>query len=320
VFEDLDSVVSDNVRSFFFNEVDGLSNNDGVLMVGSTNHLELLDPGISKRPSRFDRKYYFPNPDREERVKYCEYWRGKLSDSKDVDFPHRLCTAIADITDGFSFAYMQEAFVAALLVIASRKDEPANGWDQRRGITMWQDSSDSSVDSASPNGADRDLDKYILWREIKLQIKILREGIEGEKSPSFPQFSHEPGHQGKTRQSPPESSYINHQGAMPDAPALNTPRTASYLPSGQRISDIMNSRIDAPSTSTQANINIPTAGTQELSPAGDGIERRAAAAEREWLGKAQAMHDMRAALEASSDPHQLQDLKRAVEDYLFRRY
>jgi hypothetical protein len=82
----------------------------------------------------------------------------------------------------------------------------------------------------------------------------------------------------------------------------------------------MNSRIGATSSSTQANIDIPTTGTQELSPVGDGIERRAAAAEREWLGKAQALHDMQAALEAISDPHRLQDLKRAVEDYLFKRY
>lgn len=47
VFEDLDSIVSDNVRSYFLNEVDGLKNNDGVFMIGSTNHLDRLDPGIS---------------------------------------------------------------------------------------------------------------------------------------------------------------------------------------------------------------------------------------------------------------------------------
>lgn len=49
VFEDLDSIVSDNVRSYFLNEVDGLKSNDGVFMVGSTNHLDRLDPGIAVR-------------------------------------------------------------------------------------------------------------------------------------------------------------------------------------------------------------------------------------------------------------------------------
>jgi hypothetical protein len=49
VFEDLDTIVSDSVRSYFLNEVDGLKNNDGIFMVGSTNHLDRLDPGISVR-------------------------------------------------------------------------------------------------------------------------------------------------------------------------------------------------------------------------------------------------------------------------------
>jgi transitional endoplasmic reticulum ATPase len=47
VFEDLDSIVNDRVRSYFLNEVDGLKANDGIFMIGSTNHLERLDPGIS---------------------------------------------------------------------------------------------------------------------------------------------------------------------------------------------------------------------------------------------------------------------------------
>lgn len=42
VFEDLDSLITDNVRSFFLNEVDGLENNEGILMIGSTNHCEFM--------------------------------------------------------------------------------------------------------------------------------------------------------------------------------------------------------------------------------------------------------------------------------------
>lgn len=42
----------------------------GILMVATTNHLDELDPGLSKRPSRFDRKYLFPLPNQEERVLY----------------------------------------------------------------------------------------------------------------------------------------------------------------------------------------------------------------------------------------------------------
>lgn len=33
VFEELDSIVTDQVRSYFLNAVDGIQNNDGILMV-----------------------------------------------------------------------------------------------------------------------------------------------------------------------------------------------------------------------------------------------------------------------------------------------
>lgn len=70
VLEDIDTIVTQATRSYFFNEVDGLENNDGILMIASTNHLDELDPGLSKRPSRFDRKYLFPLPNRDERAQY----------------------------------------------------------------------------------------------------------------------------------------------------------------------------------------------------------------------------------------------------------
>jgi transitional endoplasmic reticulum ATPase len=56
ILEDLDSQINDQNRSFFLNELDGLQSNDGLLLIGSTNHLDRLDPGLSTRPSRFDRK------------------------------------------------------------------------------------------------------------------------------------------------------------------------------------------------------------------------------------------------------------------------
>jgi transitional endoplasmic reticulum ATPase len=170
VFEDLDTIVTDQVRSYFLNEVDGLKDNDGIFMVGSTNHLDRLDPGISKRPSRFDRKYLFPDPNRAERVAYCHFWQKKLADNKDIDFPDELCDAIAGITDEFSFAYIQEAFVAALLALAratngetASPDDGADDWVEVRG------------------GGDK-LEKNALWVEIQKQVKILRDAMGNEKS------------------------------------------------------------------------------------------------------------------------------------------
>ncbi|KAH9989304.1 ATPase [Xylariaceae sp. FL0662B] len=176
VFEDLDSIVSDSVRSYFLNEVDGLKSNDGIFMVGSTNHLDRLDPGISKRPSRFDRKYFFPDPNLKERIAYCRFWQSKLADNKDVEFPDKLCPAIAEITDKFSFAYMQEAFVAALLAIAQQMDGP-----RRHSEELTRDIGGGWLEVCTYGDGD-DLDELVLWVEIKKQVEILREGMEDAKT------------------------------------------------------------------------------------------------------------------------------------------
>ncbi|KAH6042018.1 hypothetical protein HBI54_139980 [Parastagonospora nodorum] len=176
VFEDLDSIVSDNVRSYFLNEVDGLTSNDGIMMVGSTNHLDRLDPGISKRPSRFDRKYYFSDPDFGQRVQYAQFWQNKLKDNKDIEFPDDLCSKVAEITDKFSFAYMQEAFVASLLAIAVRggKSEEVDKWSGPQDPL-------SQLRISVGGGDDPDLDHLELWVEIQKQVKILKEEMD-EKS------------------------------------------------------------------------------------------------------------------------------------------
>lgn len=138
IFEDLDSLVVDDVRSYFLNEVDGLESNEGILMIGSTNHLDRLDPAIAKRPSRFDRKYHFKVPSLSARSLYCQYWRKKLSVNDELDFPAELCDVIATFTEGFSFAYLKELFVASLLNIA-------------RGTNVLGEASETEWDVVSEN-------------------------------------------------------------------------------------------------------------------------------------------------------------------------
>lgn len=128
-------------------------------MVASTNHLDQLDPGLSSRPSRFDRKYLFPLPSEAERVMYCDYWREeKLKNNSSVKFPKKLSSAIAGITQGFSFAYLKEAFVATLLAIAGNRSEEGvrGGGDEEGG----------------------DWDDYELWREMKRQVSLLRDDMD----------------------------------------------------------------------------------------------------------------------------------------------
>lgn len=126
-------------------------------MIASTNHLDRLDPGLAKRPSRFDRKYLFDVPSHSERIQYAEYWRNKLKNNKKVDFPTEMSARIADITADFSFAYMKEAFVAALLVIVARSDE-------KQKFRHRED----------------DLSDNILWKELKKQVDSLRKEMDGD--------------------------------------------------------------------------------------------------------------------------------------------
>jgi len=124
ILEDLDSLINDGNRSFFLNELDGMEGNDGILVIGTTNHFDRLDPGLSNRPSRFDRKFSFNNPSLSERILYSKYWQRKLKYNKTISFPKALVERVAKETDGFSFAYLKEAFVSALISLAS---DPAKG-------------------------------------------------------------------------------------------------------------------------------------------------------------------------------------------------
>ena len=117
VLEDLDSLVGEHTRSYFLNEVDGLSSNDGILMIGSTNHLDQLDPAVTKRPSRFDRKYLFSVPTEAERFDYCNFWRGNYVDTEGLQFSDDVCQVVAKVTEVFTFAYLKELFVSSLILL-----------------------------------------------------------------------------------------------------------------------------------------------------------------------------------------------------------
>ncbi|KAK6211846.1 hypothetical protein LQW54_005708 [Pestalotiopsis sp. IQ-011] len=114
VLEDIETIVTPNTRSYFFNEVDGLENNDGILMVATTNY-------------------------------------------------QSLCLPIAQLLDDFSFAYMQEAFVATLLILARGSEPKGNA-------------------SASDNP-----EQYKFYRIMKEEADMLREDMDkSDASASFP--------------------------------------------------------------------------------------------------------------------------------------
>ena len=112
VLEDLDSLINKVNRAFFLNELDGFRVNTGVVVLATTNHPEKLDEAILDRPSRFDRKYTFDLPGELERLAYVEKWNGELQ--RELRVSNRVGRTIVAETDGFSFAYLKELFVASL--------------------------------------------------------------------------------------------------------------------------------------------------------------------------------------------------------------
>ena len=113
VLEDLDSMIDDNNRSVFLNELDGFQSNNGVVVLATTNHPDKLDPAILERPSRFDRKYHFNLPCFAERFAYIMKWNNELQ--TDLQVSEKGAARVVSITEGFSFAYLKELFVASMV-------------------------------------------------------------------------------------------------------------------------------------------------------------------------------------------------------------
>ncbi|KAJ6569242.1 P-loop containing nucleoside triphosphate hydrolase protein [Mycena capillaripes] len=120
VLEDLDTLIEENTRTFFLNEVDGFARNHGILILASSNNPARIDPAI-KRPSRFDAIYHFAPPRPELRRIYATKWLTKINALHSDNFlpsfhdPQRLAKDIAEKTEGFSFAFMKELFLCFLL-------------------------------------------------------------------------------------------------------------------------------------------------------------------------------------------------------------
>ena len=113
VLEDLDSLVDDDNRSFFLNQLDGFEQNHGMIVLATTNHPERIDSAIMDRPSRFDRKYHFELPDLESRKQFLDQWQQQLASETAWDASE--VQSVAAVTEGFSFAYLKELVISAVM-------------------------------------------------------------------------------------------------------------------------------------------------------------------------------------------------------------
>ena len=99
-------------------EMDGFSNNSGIIMIAATNRPDVLDPALL-RPGRFDRQITINTPDLKGRIAILNvHARGKTI-SSDVNFEE-----VAHRIPGFSGADIENLLnEAALLVARDNRDE-----------------------------------------------------------------------------------------------------------------------------------------------------------------------------------------------------
>lgn len=121
VLEDLDSLLNEQNRSYFLNELDGFAANVGVVTLATTNHPERLDPAILDRPSRFDRKYPFDLPEQAEREAYINMWNDSLQQA--LRLSDEAAHKVAEATEGFSFAYLKELFLSSMMRWVSNEQQ-----------------------------------------------------------------------------------------------------------------------------------------------------------------------------------------------------
>ena len=98
-------------------EMDGFSDNSGIIVIAATNRDDVLDPALL-RAGRFDRKITVSLPDKEGRKAIFEVHSRNKKLSKEVNF-----MAIAERTVGFSGADIENIMnEAAILAVRRKKD------------------------------------------------------------------------------------------------------------------------------------------------------------------------------------------------------
>lgn len=112
VLEDIDRVFpkTGETRSkvslqHLLNTLDGVATGEGIVVAATANEPTLLDPAILRRPGRFDRVVHFPNPDAALRLEYFRRLNSELADGQ--------LQSSAEVSEGFSFAQLREAYVIA---------------------------------------------------------------------------------------------------------------------------------------------------------------------------------------------------------------
>lgn len=125
-----------------------------------------MHPSPSSSLSRFSLRCY-ASFQSVARTTKTESLRSKLVTSKpDLALPTDFATAVAKITEGFSFAYLQETFVSALLSLARSASSTATS------------PTPSSNLSSSATG---ELESNPVWQAVKTQVETPKKEMKDSR-------------------------------------------------------------------------------------------------------------------------------------------
>jgi cell division protease FtsH len=211
----------DQTINALLTELDGFTPNEGVIVVGATNRLDILDDALI-RPGRFDRHIAIPLPDLKERIAILNLTAKNLKLSSEVDLEK-----VAKETIGFSGAGLDTLLnESAILAVINNRDE----------IT-YQDIDDALFkvimkgDKKSLEDVKEDQIRLVAWHEAghALTAKLLSKKTVS-KITIVPSTS---GAGGVTFISPEEAFLYSQQDLINEIKICYGGRIAEYLLSGK---------------------------------------------------------------------------------------
>jgi len=134
--------VTENVVSQILTEIDGLEELHGVMIIGATNRLDIIDPALL-RPGRFDRIIEVPRPDRPGREHILRIHTKDKPLASDVDLAR-----LAEISEGLSGADLESAANRAALASLRRHVDAGSG--DVKGIRITQEDLADAIRLVSP--------------------------------------------------------------------------------------------------------------------------------------------------------------------------
>ena len=124
-FEDLDSLLEKYLdTSNFLNLMDGISTKNGLFVVATANEIKKLKENITKRPSRFDRKFQILPPTLEMAYIYLKKWFGANVNAKKLRE-----VATAAVKYNLSYAYLKELYISSMFEALSHNRKVPNNKD-----------------------------------------------------------------------------------------------------------------------------------------------------------------------------------------------